>query len=76
MKTLERLRFAIEAMKQANIGHCHEIFMDIELHKKKEEISFDVLLSHTHHVSDLVRLFNLSYFSEPAGDKIKQIILP
>ena len=54
----------------------HEEYRKEKMDKEKEEISFDVLLSHTHHVSDLVRVLNLSYFSEPAGDKIKHLILP
>ena len=76
MKTTERLRFAIEAMKQANTGHRHEIFMDIELDKEDETINFDILRSDSHHAMDLARFLNMTYLPEPKGDKIQHSITP
>ena len=76
MKTLEKLRFTVEAMKKINQAHCHEIFKDIELHKADEEISFDIMVSESHHAMDLCRLLSLTYYPQAAGEKINHLILP
>lgn len=76
MKTIEKLRFVVQAMQKINEAQCHEVFMDIELHKADEEISFDIYVSQSHHAMDLCRLFNLTYYPKPAGEKIKHFILP
>ena len=76
MKTTERLRFAIEAMKQANTGHCHEIFMDIELDEEDETIRFNILCSDSLYPMGLAKFLNMTYWPEPKGDKIQHSITP
>jgi hypothetical protein len=76
MKTLEKLRFTVEAMKQINEAQCDEVFMDIELNKADEEISFDIMVSQSHFAMDLCRLLNIRYYPTAAGEKINHLILP
>ena len=75
-KEIQRLKFATKAMLQANQGHCHEIFMDIELNEEGEEITFDIMGHDSHYAMDLARVFNLTYLPEAKGDRILHIIAP
>ena len=60
-------------MEHCNDAHKHEIFMDAQVNRDDETITFDILPSNIDHVSDLTRLLNLT-FNWTEGNELRKTV--